>query len=238
MRLIIPVLLLPFYCLSQTCVVLKTTKDAIYVGADSRSTRLNIRTNSIDSIPVINCKIHVVGKYNFVTIGRFSDIASLLADSVCRNNSGGFQKVMLAYNRLFIERCSFLLNTYQNNYPNYFKILLSDTIMSQIIFFGFEEDSITIGHLKYWLNQKPDRTISMNSQLVPSSGGIVAGEINSVKGLINMKETWSKGIVAGIDKIIKLAAKAEPKTIAEPIDIIKVTRTGTVWIRRKPMCVD
>ena len=70
---------------SQTCIIAKKTKDAIYVGADSRLTtqRKIISTGKIITDTSSGCKIYTYGKFNFAIEGAFINNATNEAKEAC-----------------------------------------------------------------------------------------------------------------------------------------------------------
>lgn len=51
-----------YHSISQTCIIVNKTRDAIFVGADSRGAAFETVP---DHMPSVLCKIGSVGKFNF-----------------------------------------------------------------------------------------------------------------------------------------------------------------------------
>jgi len=50
------------------------------------------------------------------------------------------------------------------------------------------------------------------------------------------KEYWDKGSVAGVRELMKISIADNPDETGEPIDILKLTKDGPLWIQEKPTC--
>src|SRR5690349_6921346 len=81
---------------SQTCVIARKTKKAIYVGADSRVSiyRSDMQGNSRTDTGSI-CKIYRCGKFNFAVIGTSADISIKNAKAACLNGNNFSQVINL-----------------------------------------------------------------------------------------------------------------------------------------------
>ena len=222
---------------SQTVVIAKKTKKAIYVGADSRmlSTvyyddgRIQIDTASV-------CKIHSYGKFNFAIIGTMVDVSLKDAVEACKKGKT-FDEVMELYANTFLQK---LANHYEKMRKNYLDIFTNQVEknqpnFTQIVFFGVENDSLFLAHLYSRLTSSPFESVAFTMYKFVGNT-VAAGHIGEIADTLKQKNVWNNGIFKTIDFLIKEEMKYHPLEVGEAIDLMRVTKKGAKWLRRKSMC--
>ena len=63
-----------------------------------------------------------------------------------------------------------------------------------------------------------------------------SGHVEEIVDTLKSKTVWKKGIIKTIDFLIEEEKKYHPIEVGGPIDLIKITKTKTKWLRRKSMC--
>lgn len=68
------------------------------------------------------------------------------------------------------------------------------------------------------------------------SGYLLMGEIKAAETIISHGGFWTFALVRDARRIIEIEIADKPKDVAAPIDILQISRNGTVWIQRKQQC--
>jgi hypothetical protein len=224
---------------SQTCVIGKKTEEAIYVGADSREvfTKINATTHeSYDSLGS-TCKLYHGGKFNFAVLGQALNIEYQIARGVCEkaktfdeaienfsNKFGKFLQGFLEFNRK--SDPAGYNKTVENNRP----------IISQTMFFGYENDSAVLAVVLFSVVNKISDTVKIAHRILYRNLAY-GGYTNEIKDTIENTKTWEPGVVATIKNLINIEAAAHPKYVGGEISILKVKPDGSVeWIPSGSHC--
>ena len=230
-------LVLFFKVSSQTVVIAKKTKKAIYVGADSRMLSTVYYDNGRIQIDTTSgCKIHSYGKFNFAIIGTMIDVSLKEAAEACKIGKT-FDEVMQLYAKSFLQK---LADHYEKIRKNYFDIFTklvekNQPNFTQIIFFGAEGDSLFLAHLYSRLTSSPSESVTFT--MYKLMGNILAaGHVGEITDTLKKKNLWDNGIFKTIDYLIKEEMKYHPLEVGGAIDLIRITKRKTKWIRRKSMC--
>lgn len=223
---------------SQTCIIAKRTKKAIYVGADSKTTIIhkNEFTNEIDSSYGSICKIITMNNYNFAVIGYMANIEIEDGKKACINNTT-LLDVINDFAITFSAKLSARLEEIRKENIFYFSTV-SESLkpnISQTIFFGKEKDTLFTSVVQFQLKTSALEPVVIEA-LFLSRSLLYGGHIEEIRDTIEKKSTWRKGAIKTIIKLINIESSYHPKLVAPPIDIIKITRKKIKWIQKKQEC--
>ena len=216
-----------------TTIVLIKTPNEIVVGADSKPF---YKTNWIryDSV----CKIRSVGAYFYAASGwvhssdRSYDSYAIAAEEAATN------KTLKEIARSFAQRTVNVLQarmpqvlTYN---PKAFQTLMQEHIL-ETIFFGVENNSLVA--IDVTIDGKLENNeIVVTATILDDFYFDVIGEKKIAAALENTEGFWSKGLIAGVRRLVQSEIDAEPDDVGPPIDIIRVTTKGAMWIQKKSIC--
>lgn len=239
LRIIYAIILITVsHCYSQTCVIARKTKKAIYVGADSRTTvylyapstgELTFDTGS-------TCKIFTHGKFNFATLGANLQMSIDEAISAC-DNSNSFKEVIIKYATSFVNKFAEDLEENRKKRFNFFSTLIDKQLpnLAQIIFFGKESDSLFLGIVQFRILSSKLEPVKLSAYFAESNI-LYGGHIDEIKDTMQTPKIWKRGTIETIKALISIEAKAYPLEVGGFIDMIKVSRKKTKWIQKKEAC--
>ena len=188
----------------------------------------------IDTTPEVTCKIHCIKNIYFSNIHSLADHSFLIAKKVCEDQIG-VKNVITVFEKEFIRQTLPILEKYKIQNPSYYESLINDSILCQTIFFGFEESLPYMISVLFRARQLLTGQINLKAE---AHDGIlfIGGEVREIDTLFSNEALWNQGPVSAIDKLIGIEINSHPKEVSYPIDIIKLTKSEKIWIRRKQMC--
>jgi hypothetical protein len=223
----------------QTCVIARNTKDAIYIGADSREvfTKTDPKTNKLyDSIGSI-CKLYHVGNFNFAALGQEIGEEIKMAKKICQDKKS-FSEVLESFGKVFASYLSLYLQYEKTHDSNSFQNLIKEKpFISQTMFFGYENDSAMLADVLF---QVPDtiKDVIILKHVIIKRDLLYGGFIEEIKDPIEKNSTWKDGTVQTIKKLIQVEMAAHPKEVGGDINILKITPDGQIeWIPRQNSCL-
>lgn len=227
---------------SQTCIIAKKTKDAIYVGAESRGIvpYYDPITKKTYKKPISNlCKIQSYGIFNFTVCGIGFPIAMDECKKAAKNQKS-FTSVAKKYITSFSKRLRDTLESIRDDKFLSFLDIVKDipqdsNRLGRTIFFGVEADTLFLGQIDFYLDSKfwEPVLISVDAKVGNLFGG---GHLNHIKDTIIKESTWAEGEVKTINALIKIEIMNDSLEVGGDIDIIKITTRDKVWIQRKKIC--
>jgi hypothetical protein len=252
-------LLVPRY-LGATAIALIRTPDKIVAAADSKETIDVLVPGFVSSRNV--CKIHKIRDHFYFAVAGYRGVVNPLTGTVTKKPHGvistvedavfGFYKANLSIreNVDFWQRSitTFLMKSLDDRrreIPEYFKRNFSILSTTDVIFFGVEQEAITVHHLQFRAQDEPQIRIlatrwvcpgdCQDSTLVPVfMGERYAMESYWAERRLNRDDGLSKTAEALVD----VAIAANPQGVGGPIDILRITREKSSWIKVKPECRD
>jgi hypothetical protein len=225
---------------AQTCVIAKKTKNAIYVGAESRETftKTNLTTKeSYDSSGSI-CKIHNVGKFNFAVLGQEIDVEAAIASKICEHSTT-FDEAMELFQKLFSQYLTKYLEFSRVNTPHtYLKIVENNKpVISQTMFFGYESDSSVLAVVLFGVVNPFTEPVQIAHKILHRHL-LYGGHVDEIRTVIEKDSTWTFGMVKTIRKLINDEIMAHHYDTGGEITILKVSPNGSIlWIPRKNNCI-
>ena len=228
----------PLSSISQTCVIAKKTKEAIYVAADSRATQTNYN-NEGRSINKTNsvCKIYYSNKVGFAVIGAFFDDSINEALKACQSKVNIID-IISSYASSFTEVIRIKLDSIKKvNFFSYFEIITErKPFISQIIFFCVDSDSLFLAIGGFEVEDRIESEIKVKFNAYRASE-CCAGHVREIKDTVLNPTTWNGDIINTMNRLIKIEMSADPLTVGGDIDIIKVSHNKVEWIQRKKQCL-
>ena len=240
----LPLLIFSLFCstisFSQTCIIAKKTKDAIYLGSDSRflrtSTVIKNGTYSIDTGSM--CKIFSNGIYNFALSGHYlEESKNEIIKAV--NNGGSFRKVIQEYSDSFREWLQLHLGELSRNMPidSFESHIQKNYIYANAIFWGTDSDSLFLAMPYFTVRIDTNKRVLFVDSFLAENHVLYAGHFFNIINKIE-KETWRRNIPKTIKSLISIEIKANEFEVGGQIHLIKFTnKKGLEWIGgQKPPC--
>lgn len=227
---------------SQTTVIAKKTKDAIYIGADSRSTiTYNAHYSGITKVDTGSmCKIWTNGRLSFAVIGSRADVSKRYAAHACTFQTSLFEAIEVYRGNYTTDLAYYLYNLknidsiayakWENEVQPYY---------NQIVFCGIQGDSLYQCQLTFSVSRTATGTITINSR-VNTNDVLYGGYTELIEKVAANPSTWTKeeDIPDIIKQLIMIEAYVHPMEVGGPTDILKITKTGVKWIKRKSLCTE
>lgn len=252
LHILLILLLVSFYKThSQTIVIFKKTKDAIYVAADSRAATTSIGiTNREGLVPTYimsetyndsSCKISFANNIGMAFLGSHMELSYQCATDAC-NSSKSVMELLRNYVNAYMPKLRENLERMRLRDPSAFEKIIDplQNTISEILFFGYNADTPFIKYV-YFLRRDPALTPFGSVELIAKGNNVEVdsycfGKKEQIEDTLKKASVWHKGIVPTINNLAAIAAKANPSTVGGPIDIVKVTRAGRKWIQKKSYC--
>lgn len=233
-------LFIPFYStisFSQTCIIAKKTKDAIYVGGDSRVTHQRKLDGVIIKDTSSMCKIFSYGKYNYAISGSGIDASPSYVRDACEKG-GTFMEVIINYCNTFQEWIKNDLNRLKAAMsPSEFDSFYNQNWLgdyNNVIFWGIENDTLFLGMAFFILERNFfDDNIQISGKYAQDSVFAI-GHTDSIKNKIHLKSTWEGSYINAIKRLIKIEINENPLEVGGTLHFIKFTKQkGVQWIGGK-----
>lgn len=228
--ILICILLISINGYSQTCVIAKKTKDAIYVGADRKVNVSTIYPNgdTFISFEYIK-KIFTGASFNYALIGKFwKDVDSVLIK--LRKTNKSLFKADSAYVNLFLNKINIRLREWQQINNPAFKEIKRGEPFSQIVFFGKESDSLFIYVIKCRFNFEINAVQLIRSVRTDLYYG---GETKEISDTLETNGVWKRGVIPTIKSLIDTSAKYNYEHVGGTTDIYKFTLKGGAWVKNR-----
>ena len=250
-------LLVPQY-LGATAIVLMRTPDEIVAAADSKEIIDVLVPGFVSSRNV--CKIHKIRDRFYFAVAGYRGVVNPLTGTAAKRPRGEISTVEDAVFGSYKANLStqenvdlwqqsitsFLMKSLderRREIPEYFKRNFSILSTTDVVFFGIENEAIAVHHLQFRAQDEPQIKIlatrwmcpgdCQDSTLVPIfMGESYAMESHWTERRLNLDDRLSKTAEALVDAAIE----ANPKGVGGPIDILRITREKSSWIKVKREC--
>ena|GEM_PF-973420 len=250
-------LLIPQY-LDATAIALIRTPDEIVAAADSKQTIDVLLPGFVSTRDV--CKIHKIRDHFYFAAAGYRGVVDPLTGKATDTPRGGIFTVEQAVLRshradLSIREnvdvweqsiASFLtksLSERQRENPEYFKRNFSILSKSDVVFFGIERELMIIHHLQFRAQAEPEVTIIPTRWMCPGNcqdpalAPVFLGEREAMQMYwTETKFNRDNGLPKNTEALVDAAITANPKAVGGPIDILRITREKSSWIKVKPEC--
>jgi hypothetical protein len=251
-------LLIPQY-LGATAIALIRTPDEIVAAADSKQTIDVLLPGFVSSRDV--CKIHKIRDNFYFAAAGYRGVVDPLTGKAADTPQGGIFTVEHAVLRSYkadlsirenvdvFQRsiASFLvknLGERQQDNPEYFKRNFSILSKSDVVFFGIEREVMVVHHLQFRAHDEPKVTIIATRWMCPGDCQdptlvpLFLGDRDAMetKYLAETRFNKDEGLPKNVEALVDAAIAANPKSVGEPIDILRITREKSSWTMVKPEC--
>lgn len=251
-------LLVPQY-LGATAIALIRTPDEIVAAADSKQTVDVLLPGFVSSRDV--CKIHKINDRFYFAVAGYRGVVNYLTGKAADASQGGIYTVEHAVLRSYkadlsirenvdgFERsiAAFLLKSLgerQRQSPEYFKRNFSILSISDVVFFGIEEEVLVVYQLLFRAQAEPQVTITPTRWTCPGDCQdltrvpVFLGETDAMQTKYRREMRFNKddGLPKKAAALVDAAMAANPKAVGGPIDILRITREKSSWIQVKPEC--
>jgi hypothetical protein len=225
----------------STCIVIIKTNNEIFIGADSKRTIhiVNPETGMIrDSIINTFCKIHRVGKFYFAIAGFDDDGVLRNATTACENGKS-LEQIIESFSNSMRSEYERNIGDYRTvNKMAYLERFATNNI-SQIAFFCFIENKPYLISITFNLTNLPNEPIKVSTTIEKNQSMAILGVFDHIDTLPESEINTlfkSRDYIKIIKTLIMVEAKNHPDWVSEPIDILKLTKTGELWLSRKENC--
>jgi hypothetical protein len=251
-------LLIPQY-LGATAIALIRTSDEIVAAADSKQTIDVLLPGFVSSRDV--CKIHKIRDHFYFAVAGYRGVVDPLTGKAADTPQGGIFTVEHAVLRshktdLSIREnldvfqrsiASFLvknLGERQRDNPEHFKRNFSILSKSDVVFFGIEREVMVVHHLQFRAQDQPQVTVIATRWMCPGDCQdptlvpFFLGERDAMEAKYWTETRFNKddGLPKNAETLVDAAIAANPKAVGGPIDILRITREESSWIKVKPEC--
>jgi hypothetical protein len=251
-------LLIPQY-LGATAIALIRTPDEIVAAADSKQTIDVLLPGFVSSRDV--CKIHKIRDHFYFAVAGYRGVVDSLTGKAADTPHGGIFTVEQAVLRSrkadlsirenvdVFERsvAAFLeknLGERQRGNPEHFKRNFSILSKSDVVFFGLEHEVMVVHHLQFRAQDDPQITITATRWICPGDCQDPAlvpfflGERDPMQTKYWTETRFNRddGLPKKAEALVDAAIATNPKGVGGPIDILRITRKESSWIRVKPEC--
>jgi hypothetical protein len=251
-------LLIPQH-LGATAIALIRTPDEIVAAADSKQTIDVLLPGFVSSRDV--CKIHKIRDHFYFAVAGYRGVVDPLTGKAADTPQGGVSTVEHAVLRahkadLSIREnvdvfqrsiASFLMKSLgerQRKNPEYFKRNFSILSKSDVVFFGIEREVMVVHHIQFRAQDEPQFAIIATRWMCPGDCQdptlvpYFLGEREAME-----KKYWTEtrfnngdGFPKNVEALVNAAIATNSKGVGGPIDILRITREESSWIRVKPEC--
>lgn len=227
--------------LKSTCIIIYVKNDKIYISSDTRMmmTQRNKLEKESERKFVDTCKIIKVGKIYYSFAGHLSRNMYAYATAAAKRGlsvketAEEFGEVMSDHLQKTIERYR------SNNMPYYMQQHGASNGLSQIAFFGFENNKPVVKIVEFGLLNKPHEIVEVGHKIYDLSGAKILGMPYASKKYIDSAKLNSQSDDKVIFKIMRGAIKKEmvvSKTVGGNIDQLKLSSKGEYWQPGKSKC--
>jgi len=220
---------------SSTCIVIYHYGNAFYVGADSRSTMDDGTYKSI-------CKIHHSGTCYYAISGYDDQRLYVVAHNSLLKN-GLVQDIIQSFAVEMKKQYTGLMQYVKQHNPKKYSFYCDNkNALGTVVFFGFDQqgEPYTISvefDMVNNFNQNPTIKESIDEGFEFLALGMT-DHINKYpeSELCKILKSDSLHIEKGIERLIKSEIGKHKDKIGYPIDLLKLTKSGPTWIRKKQQC--
>jgi hypothetical protein len=250
--------LIPQY-LGATAIALLRTPDEIVAAADSKQTIDVLLPGFVSSRDV--CKIHKISDHFYFAVAGYRGIVDPLTGKATDTPQGGIFTVEHAVLRshkldLSIREnvdvfqrsvASFLMKNLaerQRVNPEHFKRNFSILSKSDVVFFGIEREAMIVHHLQFRAQDGPQVKIIASRWMCPGDCQdptlvpLFLGERDAMETNYLTETRFNKddGLAKNAEALVDAAIATNPQGVGGPIDILRITREKSSWIKVKPEC--
>lgn len=218
----------------STCIVIYIANNKhIYVAADSRRSFIfNDGTggNQYESV----CKIHNVGT-NYFAIAGIDDGRLLKEATKALQLNSDADTAIKSFGTAMVKHYNRLMTDTRLYYPDKFRHFLRDGL-AEVSFFGFQNGAPHVTDIEFTCSQDKNGVV-ISKYRIHQVYSITA--IGLSRDITNAKpEDLPSAAIreqdpgSYVEDLVKIEAKMQPLAVSESIDLLDLTPSGPVWIRK------
>jgi hypothetical protein len=241
MKWLLLLILLPAFGFGQTCIVAIKNKGVVYIGAESRvgyHGKYTLTQQEGGIFSDTTCKLVVGSKIGFAVSGYDGLRMKSLAMEIL-NDTISFESFRKNYQEKSIH---ILMDDMQYDMANFReysnRMFVDKNILSSIIFFGINGDSVFLKRSTVVISRDPKLGGFITWYNNPQQDTLAAGEVTEIykTKILFDKNVWKHGEVKGIEYLIGYSHNLYPDKVGGPINIVEVKKNEIKWIGKKPPC--
>jgi len=216
----------------STCIAIYIANNGnIYVAADSKRTFLfNDDKSKFESV----CKIHNVGN-NYFAVSGFDDGFLLKAANESLQQNEDIGAAIKAFGSTMTKRYKKLMEEARTYYPENFHQFLSDGL-GEVSFFGFYKGTPKIVDVQFTVALDKNDKVITSYKVRPVLNLTVIGISRDITHA-NPSELPSPAIMNDnpelfVESLVQIEVRKQPRAVGDPIDLLKLTPEGPVWIKK------
>ena len=215
----------------STCIAIYVAPNGhIYVAADSR------RTFFLDDDKTRNesiCKIHNVGDIWFAVSG-FDDSGLQTAANNALTQNKDIDFAIKTFGDAMRARYQRLMDDAQRFYPEMLHKFLADGL-AEVAFFGYVDHQPRVQDIQFKVCLKKNKVL-VSYQVQPVAFLTVIGISKDIDEArpdeLPSKLTMLQKPAQYVEELVKFEAGKQPLVVGEPIDLLELSPTGAVWLRK------
>lgn len=231
----------------QTSIVAARGPNEVVIGADSKRkiSEFNPKGSLVSVTSTLACKIQKANGFYFGCSGPCGelDVASIIVRA--SRGPGSIERKVEAIAPLVEDA---LNNFLVNKSPNALRLYLNKPTALQLLFVGIQNRVPLILGVDFHY-RKSDTTVVVQAGDIQVCGAtsdacthLVIGRTDAISNFSRKKGSMDYLArvqpVVGVERLIQMEIDEEPDDVGPPIDILRITKRGARWIRRKRQCTE
>jgi len=230
---------------AQTCIVIRRTPNAIFIGADSKTVTFTDLRGGIYSVGS-KCKIKQEGKTFFAISGNVKFDVDVIAEESSKKGTLLREKSDI-FGALVRDGLVKMLEDILTTSPNFYQEWFSGKPAIQVAFCGIESgvpgysvrDYVVTNRINQPVRISVNRTEIPGARPASDNATSIMGAGIAIKNLHLTEAFWQdKTPVNGIKMLINIERRDNGFLVGGPIDILRLTEEGAEWIQKKSECPD
>lgn len=227
----------------SACVAIRTPTEVI-VGTDSKRV-FSDKTKAPDSV----CKIHRFGSVWFTQTGLYRSGNNLdvvaIAQEACQGD-GTLSNKVARFESLMRIKLAQSMAVIQREQPTEYKTTFANRRVIDAAFWSLDEDVPVLHTLFFNVGSSESGTpvVKVERQVCPGDcpggeGVIYLGHSDAMRAYVAQHPKIFDGdLGTAIEKLINVQGRATPETVGGEVDVIRLTKEGAQWVKRKQECAD
>ncbi|HAM50308.1 MAG TPA: hypothetical protein DCP92_06290 [Nitrospiraceae bacterium] len=242
-----------------TSIVAIRNNDEIVIGADSKTTLTQMSDSVGEQGSVAKCKIVQAGNFFFASAGSAGigplessgnldpefNLKEVIAKGL-RGNARIADKVKNLEKILVGNLSQIAEKARQDNAAFFIERFVDHTIHTFIIA-GVDNDQLVLLVRTFKLIISPSGSLSFEIGRFTCPGDcdspfitLFEGQTEAIRTYLQVNRyfLYRTDPITAVRSLVDLEISANPSFVGPPVDILRITRTGTEWIQRKSLCLD
>ncbi|HEV7747357.1 MAG TPA: hypothetical protein VGO56_20335 [Pyrinomonadaceae bacterium] len=231
----------------QTSIVAARGPNEVVIGADSKRKISEFEPTGrlVGVTSTLACKIQKANGFYF---GCSGPCGELDVTSIIVRASRGPASIQRKVEVLVPLVEDALNNFLQNKSPNALRLYVNKPTALQLLFVGIQDRVPLILGVDFHY-RKSDSNVLVQAGEIRTCGAtsdacthLVIGRTDAISNFSKQKGSMDylarvKPVV-GVERLIQMEIDDEPDDVGPPIDILRITKRGAQWVRRKRQCTE